>query len=215
MTGIKRGLAATLVVLASLRAAEARADDPPAAATPLAARPTRPLTLAPASDGTPVGYKILAGAGIAVAAGLWLRGKRRAQPKAKTTAIGVVGRTSVGMRSELLVVEVEGTRLLVGMTPTTIQTLAVLDNAEPALANEEDEIEEPIRPSLRAPAPRPTSRPSDAALVEGRVKSLLAARGKPASPTPRTSRIAGQAKGLLVALEPDEPSPSDRRRPGT
>ncbi|MBX3196770.1 MAG: flagellar biosynthetic protein FliO [Labilithrix sp.] len=175
------------------------------AATPLATRPSKPLTLASPSEGTPFVYKLFAGVGVAAAAGLWLKKKRKGQAALPASRIDVLGRTSVGVRSELLVVEVEGTRLLVGMTPSAIQTLAVLDAVDaPA-------VEEPAPLEIAARERTPIVEERPLLEMAERARSLLGGIGataKPAAPkrapaakTPKLPRVAGQAKGLLLALE--------------
>lgn len=254
------------------------AEAPVESKTPLAARPTKPLTLAPEPASTPWGYKVLAGFGVAAAAALWIRNKRRMTTKTtKRSRIDVLARQSVGVRSELLVVEVDGTRLFLGMTPNSIQTLSALtaDEAVDAVG-EETESEDDLMdesPKLSAPASlvaaitgqkdrvsmtsgataraqaekakarasatkqlaqRLAARDDDddddehhepAAALGERVRSLLAARREAAATkkpavtaptpvssnppekksrrvaTPKTSRIAGQAKGLLLAVD--------------
>ncbi|MBX3210417.1 MAG: flagellar biosynthetic protein FliO [Labilithrix sp.] len=174
------------------------------AATPLATRPSKPLTLASPSEGTPFVYKLFAGVGVAAAAGLWLKKKRKGQAALPASRIDVLGRTSVGVRSELLVVEVEGTRLLVGMTPSAIQTLAVLDAVDAA-------VEEPAPLEIAARERTPIVEERPLLEMAERARSLLGGIGataKPAAPKrapaakmPKLPRVAGQAKGLLLALE--------------
>ncbi|MBX3258168.1 MAG: flagellar biosynthetic protein FliO [Labilithrix sp.] len=189
-------------------------ETPAPAATPLATRPSKPLTLASPNEGTPFAYKLFAGVGVAAAAGLWLKKKRRGHAPTTASRIDVLGRTSVGVRSELIVVEVEGTRLLVGMTPSAIQTLAVLDAVDAPAVEASAPLELPARE--RAPIARAEERP----LLEmaDRARSLLGGVGAPAkaaapkrAPAPKTAklpRVAGQAKGLLLALE----QPDDARK---
>jgi flagellar protein FliO/FliZ len=175
------------------------AEAPAHEATPLTTRPRKPLTLAPRSEGTPIGWKLVAGVGVAIAAGLWIRNRRGPKARPGSARIEIVGRTSVGMRSELLVVDVEGTRLLVGVTPSALQMLAVLDPADTRV-DAEDEArvgadDEPLE-------------------LANRVRSLVAARRadatKAAAPRSckrasgerlKTARVAGQARGLLLALD--------------
>jgi flagellar protein FliO/FliZ len=201
-------MALTLTAVAST----ALADEAPAlpaapalaaSATPLAPRPSKPLTLANSNEGTPFGYKLLAGLGVVAATVVWLKKKRKSGSALPASRIDVLGRTSLGVRSELLVVEVEGTRLLLGMTPSAIQTLAVLDGVTAEA--------EPIE-SVARTGPDP-SRPV-VELAE-RARTLLAGAraAKPAAPSPKRApaakkatampRVAGQAKGLLLALDPE------------
>jgi hypothetical protein len=196
--------------------------------TPLVTRPSKPLALAPANPSSPIGYKVLAGFGLAAAAAMWLRSKRKTAPSAKArSSIDVVGRTSVGVRSELLVVDVEGTRLLVGMTPSAISTLAVLetpddDVAPAALASKFDDavvlpmeslapeplvqLGERVRALFEAPSAQLDDKPPPAKPLRGtQAKGVGLGEPKRArrSPVPKAPRaaVAGQAKGLLLALE--------------
>jgi flagellar protein FliO/FliZ len=98
--------------------------------TPLALRPSKPLELAPEPQHAGVGWKIVAG--LVVVGGAFLYARKRARPgKAADAELTIVRRAAVGMRSELLVVNVEGQRLLIGVTPHSIQSLAILDAEEP------------------------------------------------------------------------------------
>jgi flagellar protein FliO/FliZ len=198
-------------------------------ATPLTPRPSRPLTLAPRSEGTPIGWKLLAGVGVAVAAGLWIRKRRGSKAQPAGARIEIVGRTAVGMRSELLVVDVEGARLLVGVSPSALQTLAVLDPAETRVgAPTGDDQQARERPATSALLRRSFIEEEPLDLAE-RVRSLVAARRADTTKAPRTpevsvprsrkrasgerlkaAQVAGQAKGLLLALQ----EPSERRASG-
>lgn len=228
--------------------APAAPQSPPAmtAATPLAPRPSHPLQTAPAPESTPWGYKLLAGLGVAAAAGLWLHGRRRAKPALakKRSSIDVLARTSVGVRSDLLVVDVDGMRLLVGLTPASIQTLAVLetppeaegaDEARAAADGKVDEFDKmdefvkvgpavvdigdrvrsllgpkatarmtaPLDDAMDDDAPAPTpARPRRA-----QTPKASAASSKPTGKRPRIGGVAGQAKGLLLAMEEATESP--------
>jgi flagellar biogenesis protein FliO len=221
------------------------------AATPLAPRAAaKPLNLAPKEESTPFGYKLLAGLGLAGAAGLWYHkkkkdaagGEKKKKPAAK---IDIVSRQSVGVRNEIFVVDVEGTRLLIGMTPGAMQTLAVLDQpmaAAEEIEETEDEVEEarpapkrhvepaPVKaaaaiddedelPPVSVIPPKPRAATNNVAALDQKVRSLLAARPAPTPTTPsqivpkrrrggnnnaKTARIAGQAKGLLLAMNEGE-----------
>jgi flagellar biogenesis protein FliO len=145
----------------------------PAAAAPvpakeadvaLALRPTKELTLAAEPAPIPWPYKLLFG-GIVLAAGVVVWKKRRAlAAKPTSTAVRVLSKTTTGMRGELALVEVGGMRLLIGITPGSMQTLAILpDEAS-------DMIDESLRQEQRAGA---------APVVRGEApKSELAARAR-------------------------------------
>lgn len=228
-------LSAAFAGAIALTAPAVLADDPPtpspiaSSATPLHTRPAKKLELASPSDGTPLFYKLLVG-GVVVAAAIVYARKKGVGLKTekKRSSIDLLARQSIGVRSELLVVDVEGTRLLVGMTPGSMNTLAVLQTPEGVVgeesplvgeekymsASEEDDDDAP------APAPRVGVRraPEDEIdELEGRVRSLLDARKKKAAPAPvaparprgasgrpvlgPSSRVPGQAKGLLLSME--------------
>ncbi len=112
--------------------APAQGATPPAAptGTPLALRPGKPIELAQEPQHAGVGWKIVAA--LVVAGGAILYARKRGRPgKAGSAELTIVRRAAVGMRSELLVVNVEGQRLLIGVTPHSIQSLAILDAEEP------------------------------------------------------------------------------------
>ncbi len=102
---------------------------PPAPAAPPGGTPLN-LRPAPAPFGTGGGAGSLAPqlalVALAAAGGLWLY-KRRARASAdEYKPPKILSRTAVGVRSELLVVEVEGQVMLIGVTPQSIQRIAVL-----------------------------------------------------------------------------------------
>lgn len=126
----------------------------PRAETPLPVRPNRPIELAPARQGTGTGMAFLVVfVGAAVGLGYWLR-RGHAAPTADAGGVklSILQRASVGVRSELLVVDVAGQRLLLGVTPASVQHLAVLDGPE-ARANPADDA-----PAGDGPADRIGSR---------------------------------------------------------
>lgn len=101
-------------------------------ATPLPVRPSRPLALVAEHGYQGSGWKILLGfAGLGIALMLW---KRRAPITAATTGceIQVVTRTSIGGRGELIVVDVGGQRMLLGLTSGSVQYLSAIDTPETA-----------------------------------------------------------------------------------
>lgn len=223
---MKRLLASVLTSTLVTMSAGAWADDahepappgaePTQAATPLTTRASPPLSLAPTDQPSHVGYKLFAFVVVVLGAGVWLRRKRGralATPKAR---VDVLGRTSVGVRSELVVIEVDRTRLLVGVTPGTIQTLAVLDPAEPVevaastaeLAAEPAEVAaSPAELAAEPAGEGETGGIGRRALLDLRrmIGPRAAASPSPAPRRPRSTskfaRVAGQAKGLLLALE--------------
>ncbi len=109
-------------------AAESPAQEPPR--TPLPVRPSRPLSLARVSHGPVDSWKFLAGfAGLAAALWYW----KRRDPSASASPapeLQVVRRAALGNRGEVVVIDVAGQRILLGVTPTSVQMLTMLD--EPA-----------------------------------------------------------------------------------
>ena len=112
----------------------ASAPGPAEGKTPLALRPARPLELAQEPAHTGAGWKIVALGVVLGGAALYLR-KRGAPKRVADGRLTIVRRASVGIRSELLVVDVEGQRLLLGVTPHSIQSLAILDGEDGARTN--------------------------------------------------------------------------------
>ncbi|MFO0592293.1 MAG: flagellar biosynthetic protein FliO [Polyangiaceae bacterium] len=96
----------------------------PAQGTPLNLRPAP----APFGAGQTPGSLMpqLALVALIGAAGLWMWKRRASQRTEPNRAPRILARTPVGVRSELLVVEVDGQQMLIGVTPQTIQRIAVL-----------------------------------------------------------------------------------------
>jgi flagellar protein FliO/FliZ len=169
----------------------------PAAAepgTPLALRPSKPLELAkePPSGGS-LGWKIVAI--LLVLGGVALFARKRLQPVVISDArLNIVRRTGIGLRSELVIVDVDGQRLLLGVTPSSIQMLATLEgeDAPGALAASLGSTDERFAALLDA-ADRRSSRP--------RVEAASAsqpARDPREEAAPDPDEVAGQARGLLA-----------------
>jgi flagellar protein FliO/FliZ len=172
------------------------ADEPPPpageTATPLALRPSRPLALGQAPTHASIGWKVLAACVALAGTAFWLR--RKSQPlgtgaPAAHASLEVIRRTSVGFRSELLIVDVEGQRLLLGVTPHSIQSLAVLDgdaspDAEATAAAAGPSVGEKFSAMLSTAERRSAARE---------------AAESPQGPTPGDDgEVAGQARGLLA-----------------
>lgn len=224
--------AAALAGVIAVTASTAFADEPaptpaPAvsASTPLQTRPSKKLELAPQNESSSVGYKLLAGAVIVAGAVVYARKKKGGLTKDKTkkrSSIDLLARHSVGVRSEVLVVEVEGTRLLIGMTPGSMSTLAVLQTPEGVIGEEsplmgEEKYMEEEKPSARKSAPelseedddepalvrvgaRKSVDPEEVDELEGRVRSLLEARKKKA-PAHESSRALPARKPQTAASQ--------------
>jgi flagellar biogenesis protein FliO len=130
------GIAVAVGVMALTSQAGAQEDpprdtsSPPAEpATPLALRPGRSLELSQEPAHSSLGWKIVAVMAVLGGSALYLRKRSPAKP-AGDDRLTIIRRTSVGIRSELLIVSVEGQRLLIGVTPHSIQSLASLDGEE-------------------------------------------------------------------------------------
>jgi flagellar biogenesis protein FliO len=197
-----RAVAITLALAATVLTSQANAQqDPPRdtspapadPATPLALRPTKRLELAQEPPHSGVGWKIVAV--IAILGGAAFALRKRIQPKRPEDGqLTIVRRAAIGFRSELLIVNVEGQRLLIGVTPHSIQSLAVLDT---------DEVAVPTAVAgLEAATPQPP-----ASVGERFAAMLSAADGRapgpgahpvthPATPADE-SLLASQARGLI------------------
>lgn len=164
--------------------------------TPLGVRPAKPLTLAPESSSSGIGWK-LAFAAAAVGLGVWGMRKRNAQKRnAPKHAIDIVSRKALGVRSELLVVTIDDQTFLLGVTPTSIGMLTTL--TDPAGAEEGEtrgEIREEEEPAPRAAGGTNASGAlqSIATLFANRAALLPAKAEAPSEPPkskPRTRRAA-------------------------
>lgn len=140
-------------------AEEAPPAPEPAKQTPLAVRPTKPLDLAPAPAGSRYGTALAVFA-LVGGAGLWLY-KRKGAGKsgAPRRTITISTRRAIGVRSELLVVEVDGQGLLLGVTPGNIQRLAVLPDPSIAEAPAELSPEDDVEPGFRVAGQRERQQP--------------------------------------------------------
>ncbi len=171
---------------------------PPAeGGTPLALRAGKAIELAQEPQHAGLGWKIAAV--LAVLGGVALYARKRGLPKklGESGELTIVRRAALGMRSELLVVNVEGQRLLIGVTPHSIQSLAILD------ADED-------RP-VRAPAAQSSSLGERFAAMLGSAEAHNVRDSERESPAPTAAAqlspaarsveaeddVAGQARGLL------------------
>ena len=178
---------ANVAANANTQAPVAAAPIPAATGTPLHLRSSG-LSSSESSGGGSL-WKLGAFAAIIAAAAWYMRKKRGALAKAAgpTRAIQVISRASVGVRTELVMVEVDGMTLLLGVTPASVSRLAILGAGEIATAKEE------------ATAPEEDAEPIAAiperfgALLEG-IKKSAAPRMVADEPTP----VEPQARGLLA-----------------
>ena len=163
------------------------AASPAASGIPLAIRP-KPIVLAPDSSDSGLGWKIVAFLALVGGGAYYLRKRGRPAGVAADGRLTIVRRASIGIRSELLVVNVEGQRLLIGVTPNSIQSLAILEADEPE--------------QVRAADPQP----SGSTTVGERFAAMLqAADGRPSAATRAEAPTAededdraGQARGLMA-----------------
>jgi flagellar protein FliO/FliZ len=115
-------------------------ETPPTEDRPLVLRKPadKPLELSSTSSTDGFGLK-LGVCALIVGGAVWLLRKRGilAPPKL-AHPMTILGRTAIGVRSELLLVDVEGQKLLLGVTPSSISRLAVLPvhGDTPSLADE-------------------------------------------------------------------------------
>ena len=128
-------LAATLLTTQGALAEEVVGPpNPYAEETPLELRAAKPLVVAQEPSGTsPLTKLALCGLVVMAGAAFVLKKRQRAEPK--RDGIQVLSRTSVGVRSEVMLIEAAGQRLLVGVTPSSMRTLAMLP-IEPVLSDE-------------------------------------------------------------------------------
>ncbi len=167
---------------------------------PLQLRPSKSSDAAAESGGTSVWTKLLLALVVIAAAVVVFRRRPFAglagDSERPTPSLRVLARTSVGMRTELLIVEADGQRLLLGVTPTAVQTLSVLGDAPSELAAglssgaaalDDDEFDRPriaVRPFERAlgrvdvgrgePASAEPARANEPPTVERSLAKLIA-----------------------------------------
>ncbi len=100
----------------------------------------KPLELANETPTSGWWYKLLA-CGLIIGGAVWLIRKRKLLPQqpGKQHSMTILGRTGIGVRSELLIVDIDGQKILLGVTPSSIQRLAVLVDSDdvPHLAEPE------------------------------------------------------------------------------
>jgi flagellar biogenesis protein FliO len=168
---------------------------PPRAATPLAVRPRRALQLAPTPRGTGTGPLFLVVfVGAAALLGYWLR--RGAAPTAENgPELRILRRAAVGVRSELLVVDVDGQRHLLGVTPASVRHITSLDSASERATRDDESPAEPIGARFEAmlSSARESSPPR---APERRARTVTQRR-----PVASRGEVEEQARGLLDLRE--------------
>jgi flagellar protein FliO/FliZ len=154
--------------------------------TPLALRPSQPtvaLRLSDESSNSSLGWKLVA---LMLVIGAVVYGlRRRTAPRPTSTDLVIARRASLGLRSELIVVNVDGQRLLLGVTPHSIHTLAVLDSA--------DESPSPVSAATAEPFARES--PLEA-MLDSTEDVRPNDRPVKRSARPKDDQIPGQARGL-------------------
>ena len=164
---------------------------PSASVTPLVTRP-KPIALAPDTSDSDIGWKIVALLALIGGGAYSLRKRFLPAAKIDDGRLTIVRRASIGIRSELLVVNVEGQRLLIGVTPNSIQSLAILDADPP----------EAVRAGEGQVAGGPTVGERFAAMLQAADArpsgSSRAERAEAAPAEDEDGDMAGQARGLLA-----------------
>lgn len=237
------GIALGLSLALGLGSAVAHADEP--VGPPAPAAEDKPLALresktaeAPAASAPSTTMTLLKGlgvAGIAIAGFMVFKRKKMQGPgRASGVDVKIVGRTALGMRTEICVVDVGGERLVLGVTPTTVTTLSILQDApvelgELAEATEPREAstirtrarslaEEPESALLRlldnarkqtANVPAPSRHHGDAPASSRRGEDMPTIRHDLSSPTTRHDLDAE----ATIAVPPKAPAPPRQRAP--
>jgi flagellar biogenesis protein FliO len=161
--------------------------------TPLALRPGKPLELAHEPPRAGLGWKVLAC--IAILCGAAFYARRRLQPaRVDDGRLTIVRRTAIGIRSELLVVHVEGQRLLIGVTPHAIQSLAVLDGDDAVSLPSEAPV---AAADVAIDAARASVGERFAAMLQAADSHTAGHRLEVPSAADEAA-LAGQARGLLA-----------------
>lgn len=186
------------VAIAPSNTAAAKVDAP--AGEPLVLRNAKPLALAEMPKVSPYDGMIkLLGGGLIIAAAFAFVKLRRKKPAARTEAqpMRVLRRMNLGMRSELVVVEVDGQRLLLGTTPQSVQLLTTLGEIE--TATDIDDRRDPR--DDEDPAPR--QRSYDREAPQDRTLHRTAAR------IPRDNPNQGARFAALMRATGVDPAESD------
>lgn len=108
---------------------------------------------------------------------LYLRSKKNRVPKARLSQLRVVSSTKLGGRAQLVLAEVDGRKILLGVTDSSVRKLGWID----ALAQEDEELAPAGRPrlvaagvDLAARSPRVAAEPAAAAPAKRSFRDLLA-----------------------------------------
>ena len=151
------------------------------------------------------------------------------KPAATIKSLQVLKKLSIGVRTELIVVDVDGQRLLLGVTPSSIQTLASLPDPEPMEMQEPEmasasRISPTVRPAPEIGAgarygsvnasPRSSKKRASPKLIfrqpivgSARHRSSATTRDHEEAVGPATEPPEGQARGLAkigrIGMKPD------------
>jgi flagellar biogenesis protein FliO len=158
--------------------------------TPLQVRPSKPLVLEPSPPASNVGWKLFAMVSIA-GAGFWLWKRRAARPVTfQVPQLAILRRISLGVRSELVLIELDGQRLLLGVTPHTVQNLYIVPDASAEETTDDGEDRETATYGRRLAG-------MIGAVEEARTEGSAA----PASPVqPKRSKRTGRAVAEPIAM---------------
>lgn len=196
---MKPALVTALALGVSALSFPALADGPPAAPAPaaqapsaspamgteLSLRPTKPLELAPAQTSTSIGTKLLFALGAVGAIAFWLK-RRQPAVAAAAPRLRVAARAPLGLRNEIVVVEVDGETFLLGVGPAGVQRIADLGTPHEAPAEE--------------------TAPERERAVEERFERLLGGQRESTREARREDpRVAGQVEGLLALARGKRP----------
>lgn len=148
----------------------------------------------PAPQTGTVGWKLFLGSGAIAALAWWYQKKHPRSAAREAPAIRVVSRTRIGLRADLLIVEVQGQTLLLGVGAQGIQNLALLDS--PADARLADPGVETIKIDNKVPARldallRAAQRPAGSAVGEDEPDD-----DEPPEDQGQHGAVGGQAAGL-------------------
>src|SRR6185369_1240050 len=201
MTPLRQRICAALfgvcITLCALVAPAVHAAGAPDAA------PKSPAWLAPKSAAKPpqvvagaprmsLGRSLIALLSISVLGGtaLYLRSKKKRAPQARLAQLRVVGATKLGGRAQLVLAEVNGRQILLGVTDASVRKLGWMD----AEAAEDEEELSPARPRLVA-----------AGVDLGARSSRTVAEAAPPSAPKRTFRdLLASAVGNLGSRPDDD-----------
>jgi len=163
-------LAALLGACFVLCAAFAHADEAPDASlkspTWLAPRSAGAQAKKPVTSGPTVGLGrslgVLLLTSVLGGTALYLRSKKNKVPKARLAQLRVVGSTKLGGRAQLVLAEVDGRKILLGVTDSSVRKLGWIE----AAAEEDEELAPAVRPRLVAAGQDLTARAPRVAVPE-------------------------------------------------